>query len=535
MFHFYYPKTQTTEYAIRNDWDLQDFKSAIDSDDMGKTCRIKVQFERYDKELLSKVEGVARQVAEKGVGVELLIDSSELNFSVGEMEQIIDLEDRCVQDDIGVYCDDGMYQYTLTDTLSAQVQLEGLIDKIKNSGGSPLEQYLMAYNYVSSKVYKENNQNRASARDLTAILNGEDIVCVGYARLMERICEGLGIKSYCQNVDVFNKEGKFAGKHQNNLVYLKDEKYGIDGYYYSDACWDAVEKQGQYKRRLSHCLIPLKDKDKMRMAQIDVGDKEELSDKKVKLKYLYGEEVDKFSIELVPETREEQNEIYYKTNTLLINDKKRQSACKKLITMLKKLDISADCYKADEDHLCVPAILDYNYILALLMNPKENASEIDKVIQGFQDIKNSRVEKFEGMAIKTVDSVDDVYAYLENMSKLKSRRVEDYSGYKTEVHSVPREWKDVCRETEKLESRKLAAQKTGKEVKQGEPIPVERFKEALEQCFIAEGMLKSEAIHNAELMIETTIQDAEKRFDETAENDFRQTALKRRALENGRS
>ena len=30
--------------------------------------------------------------------------------------------------------------------------------------------------------------------------------------------------------------------HQTNVVYIKDEKYGIDGYYYADSCWDSIKK-----------------------------------------------------------------------------------------------------------------------------------------------------------------------------------------------------------------------------------------------------------------------------------------------------
>lgn len=525
MFHFVNPVTQTTDYTIWSESDLQEFKNAIQTDDMGKTCRIKACLEKYDEKLLSELEGLARQVSQKGINAELIIDSSGLDFTVSEMEQFIDLEDRCINDNIGVYCSEGLDQYTLEDTLSAQVQIDGIIDKIKKSGCSPLEQYLMAYDFVSAKVYKENKNNRSRARDLTAILNGDDIVCVGYAELMARICKGLGINCSCQHSKVYNKDGRYLGEHQNNIVYLKDEKYGVDGYYYSDACWDAVEKQGQYKRRLSHCLLPLKDKDKMREREVDELTWVGIDSGDVELEYFYGKEVDRYSIDARSLSMKEENQIFNKVTGILVDDKKRKSACKKFAMMLKKLDIPADAFKSDKGDCFLPSIMNPDYILALLMNPKENASEIDKVIQCFQDVMKSRVDKLEHLDIISIPSIDNIYQHLEDMSNTTSKINDNFRW-------TPEEWRKVSRQLEKLEARKAVAEKTNQAVKPGKAISVEVYREALVQANIANGQSKGEAEHNAEVTIETTIKHAETWFKEDAENDFKQTAIRRRALEN---
>jgi hypothetical protein len=60
---------------------------------------------------------------------------------------------------------------------------------------------------------------------------------------------------------IMNDDRKMSFGHCHNLIHIKDEKYGINGYYAEDACWDALTNEYQNGKGFAHCLYPIKDVD----------------------------------------------------------------------------------------------------------------------------------------------------------------------------------------------------------------------------------------------------------------------------------
>ena len=153
---------------------------------------------------------------------------------------------------------------------------------------SPFEKYIYAYDIVKRfKKYntpKKDNKNidnlpsevyiniKSSSRDLYQILDNDYIVCVGFANFLGDLLTKLGIDNIdlpvfvdvsstkaTKQIDISKDEWKkltpeeknklitkqqsyipkddFSG-HRRLMVHIKDEKYGIDGIYYSDPTWD---------------------------------------------------------------------------------------------------------------------------------------------------------------------------------------------------------------------------------------------------------------------------------------------------------
>ncbi len=141
-----------------------------------------------------------------------------------------------------------------------------LIDMIRPAINlSPLEKFLYAYNITAKfKKYKENNENKNESRSLYEIMDGEYMVCVGYATLLNDLLNKLGIESgdYSVTVDVGLDEVSNdalvldddvlieEGFHERSIVHLVDPKYGIDGIYISDPTWDNVMKNDAYVHAL---------------------------------------------------------------------------------------------------------------------------------------------------------------------------------------------------------------------------------------------------------------------------------------------
>ena len=161
---------------------------------------------------------------------------------------------------------------------------------------SPFEKYIYAYDIVKRfKKYntpKKDNKNidnlpsevytniKSYSRDLYQILDNDYIVCVGFANFLGDLLTKLGIDNIdlpvfvdvsstkaTKQIDISKDEWKnltpeekhklitkqqsyipkddFSG-HRRLMVHIKDEKYGIDGIYYSDPTWDNFIERNIY-------------------------------------------------------------------------------------------------------------------------------------------------------------------------------------------------------------------------------------------------------------------------------------------------
>ena len=141
----------------------------------------------------------------------------------------------------------------------ANSQLDDIANEIKQNNMSPVEMLLSAYIEVIKRPYKEVSAKESlfKSRTIYGILNSDKIVCVGYTEYFNEIISRLdlpNVKTFFNFVQVGSK--KNPEYHQNMIIYLKDEKYGIDGYYYFDPTWDSI-KEGDKQPRLNFFMLPI--------------------------------------------------------------------------------------------------------------------------------------------------------------------------------------------------------------------------------------------------------------------------------------
>ena len=112
-----------------------------------------------------------------------------------------------------------------------------MVSKIKKQNLSPLEQIMYAYDIVRDRVYLEEKEGEGyeTSRDLTSVLLGDKIVCVGYANILDKILKCLNIRS--QMVHLSNQETGIG--HMRDVVYVNDAKYEIKAIYFLDPTWDS--------------------------------------------------------------------------------------------------------------------------------------------------------------------------------------------------------------------------------------------------------------------------------------------------------
>lgn len=198
------------------------------------------------------------------------------------MDNKIKLNEEIIKKNINyenTYIEIGTQTYTLKEYVEYEKLLYSFIEPAKNL--SPLEKYIYAYDVVKKfKKYKENKKDKMKARRLYDILNNNYMVCVAYSDMLGDLLDKLGIENIRLLVDVGLQSHKAAAQlknkykdkwetmeqqeknrlideqknyipdswegHSRRLVHITDEKYGVDGIYFSDPTWDNDLENNSY-------------------------------------------------------------------------------------------------------------------------------------------------------------------------------------------------------------------------------------------------------------------------------------------------
>ncbi len=161
----------------------------------------------------------------------------DIRLKLTETDRMVKLleEYRDIKDIVYIYLDGNMGYVSLNDAYKTMLSIQEQAEKIKKLNLSPMETIMYVYDQVRYRTYasEEKGESYLQSRDLSNVLFGDKIVCVGYSRIFASLLKCLGITVYM--VGLLNKAGNDG--HERNSIYVKDDKYGIDGFYYFDATW----------------------------------------------------------------------------------------------------------------------------------------------------------------------------------------------------------------------------------------------------------------------------------------------------------
>ena len=139
-------------------------------------------------------------------------------------------------DNENIVIEDLFNSYSAKDYIKFESLLYKVVEPAKDL--SPFEKYIYAYNIVKNfKEYKESKRKLLS-RELYDILENEYIVCVGFCELLSDLLFKLNIPNVNFGIGGKNKKDNSPWNHERLYVNIKDEKYGINGFYVSDPTWD---------------------------------------------------------------------------------------------------------------------------------------------------------------------------------------------------------------------------------------------------------------------------------------------------------
>ena len=239
-------------------------------------------------EFLETVEKYCNKLLEQGLQVRLLINApmrekknesqADYLYSTETINNLVQINNRlqakgmkkqiCFNEYSKVeYEDQFDNSWELNDVIKANRSIDNIVAKIKESKLSPFEAMVYIHKYITSNFQYTESTGHGSwekSRVLPSIFVEGKIVCSGYASFVKAIIDKLNdpnLKCGFVGCELYNKNLTYSlmGAHCHNLINIKDEKYGINGVYVEDACWDSKREGFDQGRGFAHCLYPVGD------------------------------------------------------------------------------------------------------------------------------------------------------------------------------------------------------------------------------------------------------------------------------------
>jgi len=214
-------------------------------------------------------------------GVDFFIKVDDIEYDVNFMEsQVFNKEEmNRLFENHGVISSNGANLYLLGYTydddprgrenripfskvIQANARMNNWVERINNAKVdgkelTPFEKYLYAYKIVTQ--FKYTGDQIFEARDISRVLSSRFIVCAGYSAILSELCRRVGIVCKRQYIKADNTGDKLLDEsdvnHEGCLLYLKDKKYGIDGFFYADPTLDSFDSSIEEDSSITFALI----------------------------------------------------------------------------------------------------------------------------------------------------------------------------------------------------------------------------------------------------------------------------------------
>lgn len=198
--------------------------------------RINVIYEKNIDDLIEKIGN------EKHLDfIEVICVLNEIN----NIDELVKLREKYPDKDILLKWDS---ELAYIDDIISAIYMINYYKSVISDNMSPLEKVMMAYDLAKSFYYKNSKKNDPmKSRFISRIVNNDDfsIVCVGFAKIFNRILNEIGIKAMYMRVT--NEKDDSDSLHARCFVKIDDEKYGISGYFLFDPTYDSADKDYYYR------------------------------------------------------------------------------------------------------------------------------------------------------------------------------------------------------------------------------------------------------------------------------------------------
>lgn len=194
---------------------------------------IRLSFEEFDNKEFIKKNPI---ILTKKIVLSGILDITDRDKLMELMNEYKDIIDK-----VYVSLTGNTNYVSLLDCYKTMNAIKKQADEIKRLDLSPMEAIMYVYDQVRNRVYTFESEDEScfKSRDLSEVIFGDKIVCTGYANTFNALLQYIGIDSYI--VSLFERTNPNNG-HARNVIYVKDDKYDIDGVYYFDPTWNSKKK-----------------------------------------------------------------------------------------------------------------------------------------------------------------------------------------------------------------------------------------------------------------------------------------------------
>lgn len=148
---------------------------------------------------------------------------------------------------------DDSLEISYEDYIKTVEAVNSITEEIKEL--SPLEQIMYLYDEIRDRVYCDDETDKMSARNVSSVLLGDKIVCLGFANIFNIALKKLGINTV---KEIIWKNNSRKG-HARNIVYINDTKYNLNSLSFFDLTFDSkkCENDDTFLQSYAYFFRPL--------------------------------------------------------------------------------------------------------------------------------------------------------------------------------------------------------------------------------------------------------------------------------------
>ena len=181
------------------------------------------------------------------------VKNMEIVIKVNDTERVFNFISSLNEDEINnVYIN---YQFnsdvaSVKDYKNMISKINSLVYTIKSLNLSELETVMVVYDIVKANEYKKKSFDDPSlTRAVHNVVLGDGCVCAGFSNYFNFLLNEFGIKSYPVILNHDNRDSR----HQRSIMYINDDKYGVNGIYMFDPTYDC-KKNDNYVNNYDYFL-----------------------------------------------------------------------------------------------------------------------------------------------------------------------------------------------------------------------------------------------------------------------------------------
>ena len=242
------------EFDLENNYSrVEKLSTILDILYLNKEKQLKICVNAHDDETLKRLFSILENEKNRDnvdINLEIKYEQDYIE-DPKELDYLLEMQTRGKEYNIktSVQLNECTCNGDIKDYFVAKKMIDEIVNKINNitvnQNGTkrPLsntEKLAAIYYYTANRMYNINDDFKDNRmRSWIGLLTSEYAICSGYASLFKCLCDRTfnngEVLCEIQSVNIFDKnKQKVTMPHANNLLYIKDDIYGIDGFYYCD-------------------------------------------------------------------------------------------------------------------------------------------------------------------------------------------------------------------------------------------------------------------------------------------------------------